>query len=286
MILFPPCKINLGLRVLGKRKDGYHDLQTVFYPVGIRDALEIIPSTAVSLHVTGKSIPGDSAQNLCLKAYELLARDFPAVGPVEIHLHKQIPMGAGLGGGSSDGAYAIRLLDKIFLGHLTTDQKVSYALELGSDCPFFVFDGPCKASGRGEMLEPVELDLSAFWIILVNPGIHVNTGWAFGQLAIGRGDGAESPAFAEGGKPTTNAIGLPTPEASHIASWRDTLVNDFEAPVFAAYPEVARIKETLYATGAVYASMTGSGSTVYGLFPKKQGLPRLSFPTHYWTATI
>lgn len=276
MILFPPCKINLGLRVLGKRKDGYHDLQTVFYPVGIRDALEIIPSTAVSLHVTGKAIPGDSAQNLCLKAYELLARDFPAVGPVEIHLHKEIPMGAGLGGGSSDGAYAIRLLDKIFLGHLTTDQKVSYALGLGSDCPFFIFDGPCKAGGRGEMLEPVELDLSAFWIILVNPGIHVNTGWAFGQLADRRGDGAEGSALAEGDKMN----------ADSIASWRDTLVNDFEAPVFAAYPEVARIKETLYATGAVYASMTGSGSTVYGLFPKKQGLPRLSFPTHYWTATI
>lgn len=262
MISFPPCKINLGLRILRKRGDGYHDLETFFYPVGLRDALEMLPAASVSLHVSGNAIPGDPSSNLCVKAFELLAADFPAIRPVDIYLHKQIPTGAGLGGGSSDGASALLLLNRLFRLGLSREALVEYAARLGSDCPFFIYDGPCYATGRGEVLTPVTIDMSGYELVLVNPGIHVPTGWAFGQL---------SPGAAKG----MGGVVPPVPE------WRDLLVNDFEEPVFAAYPEIGRIKERLYAAGAVYASMSGSGSTVYGWFHRGQ-MPPLEFPGGYW----
>lgn len=265
MIVFPHCKINLDLRVLGKRPDGFHDLETIFYPVEIRDALEMIPSDSLSLHITGQDIPGDPGTNLCMRAYDLLKADFTSVRPVSIHLHKQIPMGAGLGGGSADGAFALRLLNRLFRLGLTQEQLLPYAATLGSDCPFFLYDEPCRASGRGEILQPVRLDLSSYQLVLVNPGIHVNTGWAFGQL---------------GARDMAAGAALPP-----IEQWRSAFRNDFEAPVFHAYPEIGRIKDALYAKGAVYASMSGSGSTVFGFFAK--GItPALDFPASYWVSVV
>jgi 4-diphosphocytidyl-2-C-methyl-D-erythritol kinase len=295
MLVFPYCKINLGLRVLGKRPDGFHDLKTVFYPVGIRDALEMLPlatdpamppapdSHEPSLHITGQDIPGDPRSNLCIKAYELLKADFPAVRPVDIYLHKQIPMGAGLGGGSADGAFALRLLNRLFRLGLTEEQLLPYALALGSDCPFFLYDGPCSASGRGEILQPIGLDLSAYRLVLVNPGIHVNTGWAFSQLepGVNRGPGLEpAPAgFEPASWEPADGTSLPPME-----QWKSRLRNDFEIPVFRAHPEIGQIKDALYAQGAVYASMSGSGSTVFGLFTRKINLPSFKFPSNYWVS--
>ena len=269
MILFPPCKINLGLRIIRKRPDGYHDLETLFYPVPLKDALEMLPSGETTLHITGTDIPGDPSTNLCVKAHAMLAADFPAVRPVDIYLHKCIPIGAGLGGGSSDGASALLLLNRLFRLGLSREDLLPYAARLGSDCPFFLYEGPCFASGRGEVLEAADLDMSAYKLVLVNPGIHVPTGWAFAQLRL-RDETA----------PGATVPGVPT--LSPVDIWKDTLFNDFEPAVVAAHPVIGRIKEQLYAAGAVYAAMSGSGSTVFGWFPKDRTI-NLSLPDEYWT---
>ncbi|HLP37791.1 4-(cytidine 5'-diphospho)-2-C-methyl-D-erythritol kinase [Lacibacter sp.] len=278
MIVFPNCKINLGLHILNKREDGYHNLETVFYPVQLRDALEVVKrddgrqttddthnsplTTHISFSSTGLTIAGDEANNLCIKAYQLLKKDFPSLPPVQMHLHKAIPMGAGLGGGSADGAFALKLLNDKFQLGLSTQQLIDYALQLGSDCPFFIVNKPCYATGRGEKLEAVELDLSAYHFAVVNPGIHVNTGWAFAQLNI---NGSA--------RPDLKAI-IQQP----IETWKEQLINDFEEAVSKAHPEIATIKQQLYDAGAVYASMTGSGSTVFGIFKE---MPQLKFPESY-----
>jgi len=188
MVVFPNCKINLGLRIIRKRNDGYHDLETVFYPIPLTDALEVIrvsgADTDIAFQSSGLPISGDSTNNLCVKAYQLLKKDFPQLGSVQMHLHKVIPMGAGLGGGSSDGAFALQLINDLFHLQLSKEQLIGYALQLGSDCPFFILNQPCFASGRGEKMEPVALDLSGYHFAIVNPGIHVNTGWAFSQLQL------------------------------------------------------------------------------------------------------
>ena len=187
MIVFPNCKINLGLKILGKRDDGFHNLETVFYPIPFKDALEIIANTqnknGVEFTGTGLAVDGEAIDNLCVKAYQLLKNDFPQLPAVKIHLHKAIPMGAGLGGGSADAAFMLRLLNEKFNLNLSTPQLLNYALQLGSDCPFFISNKPCMATGRGEVLEEVAVDLSAYKIVLINPGIHINTGWAFSQLS-------------------------------------------------------------------------------------------------------
>jgi len=181
MLSFPNCKINLGLHILGKRDDGFHNLETVFYPVPFKDALELIPSTntGIEFTATGLAVDGNAADNLCAKAYHLLKKDFPEIPTIKIHLHKAIPLGAGLGGGSADAAFMLKLLNEKFKLNLSTDQLINYALQLGSDCPFFIINKPCLATGRGEMLEEIAVDLSAYKIVLINPGIHINTGWAF-----------------------------------------------------------------------------------------------------------
>ena len=281
MIVFPNCKINLGLHILNKREDGYHNLETVFYPVQLRDALEVVrrddgrqmtddthhsPLTthesSITFSSTGLTIAGDPETNLCIKAYRLLKEDFPALPPVQMHLHKAIPMGAGLGGGSADGAFALKLLDDKFQLGLSTQQLIDYALQLGSDCPFFILNKPCYATGRGEILESVELDLSAYHFAIVNPGIHVNTGWAFAQLNINGSARTDLKAIIQ----------------QPIETWKDQLINDFEEPVSKAHPEIGTIKQQLYDAGAVYASMTGSGSTVFGIFEKD---PKLTFDEKY-----
>ena len=270
MITFPNCKINLGLHITGKRNDGYHDLETVFYPVPFYDGLELIhnqdPLTAFTL--SGLQIETSTEDNICFKAYSLLKKDHPALPPLKMHLHKVIPAGAGLGGGSADGAFTLLLINQKFNLGLNEQQLKEYALQLGSDCPFFIMNKPVYATGRGEIMEPVKLDLSNYKIVLINPGIHINTGWAFSRIvAAPRNDQLK------------NIIALSAPE------WKNLLYNDFEIPVFEQYPAIREIKEQLYNKGAVYASMTGSGSTVFGLF-EKSGTLHLNLPSHYFMKTI
>ena len=274
MILFPKCKINLGLHIIRKREDGYHDLQTVFYPVGLKDALEIVKSgvssldSGVQFSSSGLKVSGDADDNLCVKAYHLLKKDFPELAPVQIHLHKAIPMGAGLGGGSADGAFTLTLLNQLGGLGLSKEQLAGYALQLGSDCPFFILNKPCLATGRGEKMEEIKLDLSGYTFLIVNPGIHVSTAKAFMEII------PEQPHQS-----IQNIIRQP------VHKWKGLLVNDFESPVGKLYPEILQIREGLYAAGAAYASMTGSGSSVYGLFKKGKPIP-LSFPSQYATYQV
>jgi len=251
MIQFPNCKINLGLSILAKRPDGYHELETVFYPIAVSDALEILPADSVTMNQTGIAVPGDPAQNLCLKAYHLLKKDFPTLPAVQMHLHKNIPMGAGLGGGSSDGTSTLLILNQQFSLGLNDQQLIDYASQLGSDCPFFVYNKACHATGRGEILSPIHLDLSNYQFLLVHPGIHIATKWAFQQL-----------------NPHTKSETIVSIIEKPISEWKGALINDFEAPVFKAEPTLLAIKEQLYQLGAVYASMSGSGSSLFGIFPK------------------
>ncbi len=257
MVLFPNCKINLGLNIIRKREDGYHDLETVFYPVGLRDAVEIIKSgqsgleNGVVYSSSGLQIAGDDTENLCVKAYNMLTKDFPQLPSVQIHLHKAIPMGAGLGGGSADGAFTLKLLNEFCALNLSDEQLIAYALQLGSDCPFFIHNKPCFATGRGELMQEVTLDLSMYTFIIVNPGIHVSTANAFSQI--------------KPDKPRQSILDI---IRQPIHFWKGQLLNDFETGVSKTHPEIACIKEQFYENGAIYASMTGSGSSVYGLFEK------------------
>ncbi|RYY69399.1 MAG: 4-(cytidine 5'-diphospho)-2-C-methyl-D-erythritol kinase [Chitinophagaceae bacterium] len=272
MISFPNAKINIGLNILGKRADGYHNLQTIFYPIALKDALEIIEAPGQIEHVkfssSGLTIQGKEEDNLCIKAYQLLKKDFAQLPSVAMHLHKVIPMGAGMGGGSADGAFALRLINSKFELGLSTIQLQAYALQLGSDCPFFILNKPCLATGRGEILQPIPFDLSAYRILIVHPGIHINTAAAFSQIDI-----------------APNTITLQELINRPIASWKDDILNDFEKPAFREYPEIARIKAALYENGAVYSAMSGSGSTVYGLFDLDDQ-PPIDFPQHYFSQWV
>lgn len=256
-----------------KRADGFHDLETIFYPVPLRDGLEILhnsatPQEEIVLTTSGLPIDAQAGNNICVKAYHLLKKDFPQLPSVTMHLHKVIPSGAGLGGGSADGAFTLLLLNKKFHLQLSQEQLIQYALQLGSDCPFFILNKPCFATCRGENLQTLNLDLSPYQIVLINPKIHINTGWAFSQITPGK----ERPSLRQ-------IIALPVHE------WKQHLHNDFEEAVFSHHPETKNIKEELYRQGAVYASMSGSGSTVYGLF-EKNTKPQLSFPSHYFISHL
>lgn len=257
MLSFPNAKINFGLYVTRKRDDGYHDLETFFYPVPFCDALEILPpagDAGMSMQLTGLSVAGEPEKNLVWKAYQLLLRDYPnRVKSLAVHLHKVIPMGAGMGGGSADAAFMLDMMNTHFDLGIAPERLAAYALELGSDCPFFLWNRPAFASGRGEQLVPVDLDLSAYSIQIVCPSIHVGTADAFRNIV---------PATAGF---DLRELATLTPEA-----WRDRIVNDFEVPVFKLHPVLQTIKDQLYAGGAIYASMSGSGSSLYGLFPKGQ----------------
>ncbi len=236
------------------------------------DALEIIlppsPVSDLAFTASGLKVEGTISDNICIKAYHLLKNDFPQLTPIAMHLHKTIPMGAGLGGGSADGAFALVLLNKKFNLGLAKEQLIQYALQLGSDCPFFINNTPCFATGRGEVMKPIELDLSGYQFAVVNPGIHVNTGWAFSQVS-----------------PSANRPSLRDMIRRPVEEWKDRLVNDFEAPVGRQHPEIPAIKKMLYEQGASYAAMTGSGSTVYGIFPRTVTL-HLPFPAHYFVKII
>lgn len=275
MVLFPNCKINLGLTVLDKRDDGYHNIETVFFPVDVKDAIEVISSADKKQDIvfssSGLPVDGIEADNLCVKAYRLLKNDFPSLPQIQLHLHKTIPLGAGLGGGSADAAFTLILLNKKFQLNFSVEKLSDYALQLGSDCPFFIINKPALAHGRGEILQPIDVDLSAYKIAIINPGIHINTAWAFKQLSL-------LP-------PQKNKIPIKDIITENVNNWRQNLQNDFETVVFAEHPLVADIKSKLYQLGAVYASMSGSGSTVFGIFKKEENIA-FSFPPHYFIRTV
>lgn len=263
MISFPNAKINIGLRIIQKRSDGYHDLETIFYPIPLRDILEIVAAEAFQCSLYGISIPGDATDNLSSRAFQMIKSDFPAIHPVAIHLFKKIPIGAGLGGGSADGAFTLLALNEFFGLGLTHEALVGYALRLGSDCPFFILNRPCLAGGRGERLEPVQLNLEGYSLVLVHPGLKILTSRAF-------------------------TLAKPNPSPSRLSSlvqkppeaWRNEIINDFEEPVFDCYPKLRELKIKLYSAGALYASMTGSGSSFYGIFEKRH-LPPKNFLDDY-----
>lgn len=258
MLSFPNCKINLGLRILDKRPDGFHNLQTVFYPVPLCDALEIIrnPDNQPEIVFTTTGIPVTTTdeENLCIKAWKRIKNIYPDMGPVRVHLHKAIPSGAGLGGGSSDAAFTLILLNNLFRLGLSENELMAHSLNLGSDCPFFIRNKACSGSGRGEVLSPVDIRLNGMYLVLINPGIHIPTGKAFAGLATLRSGRIIDPL------PLEQLSGLP------VREWKQLLVNDFEEVVFPEYPEIGAIKDELYNRGALYASLSGSGSTVFGLF--------------------
>lgn len=255
MISFPNAKINIGLRITAKRPDGYHDLETVFYPVGIRDVLEIVPSKQFVFSVTGRDVPGDPAANSCVKAYQVLAERYP-LPPVHIHLHKVIPAGAGLGGGSSDAAFTLNQLNRQFDLRIPDADLETLAATLGADCPFFIRNRQAYATGRGDVFEPADVRLSGYFLALVLPGIHVSTAEAFAAI---------QPAAPEAS--LREQIALP------VERWKDRIENQFEPAIFARYPELGVIKRELLAAGALYASMSGTGSALYGIFPKAIKLP-------------
>jgi 4-diphosphocytidyl-2-C-methyl-D-erythritol kinase len=252
MLCFPNCKINTGLYITRKRADGYHDLETVFYPIAITDVLEITEAGETEIVTTGDPVQGRTEDNLIYKAWRMMQAKFPdRVRAVRMHLHKVIPMGAGLGGGSSDGTHMLRILNDKFGLDCTDAVLEEMALALGSDCPFFVKNQPVFASGRGEKFEPCALDLSAYSIQVVVPDIHVSTAAAFGMI-----------------RPKAAAYDLRQLGTLPVAEWRHRIQNDFEEPVFALHPGLYDLRKQLYRQGAIYASMSGSGSAIYGIFPK------------------
>lgn len=274
MITFPIAKINLGLNIVRRRSDGYHDLETVFYPIPIKDVLEIhpmdngFPSDAdCDLKVTNIDIDSDEQHNLVVRAYRMLSEIYP-LPRLHVHLYKGIPTQAGMGGGSSDCAYMIRLLNETFNLQMSQDEMIGYAARLGADCPFFIISKPTYAEGIGEQLQPIELDLNGWYIAIVKPDIPVSTKEAFSLITPKETDIC-----------CRNIVRQP------VDTWRYSLTNDFERSVFTLHPEIGQIKQQLYDMGAVYAAMSGSGSSVYGLFKHPVEL-RDSFKNAFTYTTV
>lgn len=269
MIAFPNAKINIGLQILDKRADGFHNLETIFYPIQLKDIVEVIENklddTSIKFTQTGNTIEGKPEQNLCIKAYHLLKKDFPNLPNIQLHLHKNIPSGAGLGGGSADAAVTLSLLNNYFQLGLPNDSLSQYALTLGSDCPFFIKNLPTLAKGRGEILDDIDLDLSNYNLLLVKPNVHISTADAFNQI-IPR---------------STNRFSLKDISTSSILDWKNLIENDFETTIFPRFPEIKEVKFQLYKMGALYASMSGTGSCLFGIF-ETHTVPELNFPADYF----
>lgn len=253
MICFPNAKINLGLNIVSRRNDGYHNLETIFYPIPVKDALEIIikkEQDADTFIEAGIKVDSSPEANLAMKALKLMREnyDFPFV---EVHLLKKIPFGAGLGGGSADASFMLKLINKTFGSGATDEELASLAIKLGADCPFFIYNRPMFASGIGEIFDPVNFSLKDYSFVLIKPDIHVSTKDAFSLV-----------------KPTSPDISLKEIIKKPVQDWKDIMINDFEASVFEKYPAIGEIKNKLYDNGALYASMTGSGSSIFGIFDK------------------
>ena len=260
MILFPHAKINIGLYVVNQRLDGFHNIETLFYPVGLRDALEVtvLPEGGehqIHFNASGLTIAGNPQRNLVVQAYRLLDEAF-SLRSVQVHLHKVIPMGAGLGGGSSDGAHMLMALNRLFSLGLEPPQLKEFALRLGSDCPFFIESTPSLGRGRGEVLTPVPVNLNGYYLVIVKPELFVSTAQAYASVTV-----------------TPPKERLEEEVKKNPALWGERVRNVFEDSVFAAYPEMGQIKQQLYREGALYASMSGSGSALYGIFAQP---PKLS----------
>ncbi|MBP3832758.1 MAG: 4-(cytidine 5'-diphospho)-2-C-methyl-D-erythritol kinase [Bacteroidaceae bacterium] len=271
MIVFPNCKINLGLNIVNRRPDGYHNLETVFYPVnGLFDAMEVTKAdasiNAYTLQQYGNSIDCEPEKNLVVKAYQLFIKQFNSLPSIDIHLIKHIPSGAGLGGGSSDAAFMLKLLNVIFEKHLSTKQLEDLAAQLGADCPFFIHNKPTYARGIGDVFSPIDLSLKDYQIIIVKPNVFISTKEAFANILPHQ--------------PSESIIDI---IKSPIHEWRHYLTNDFEASIFPQHPEIASIKLQLYEKGAEYASMSGSGSSVFGLFAPGNNLPKLQISKDCFT---
>lgn len=249
MVTFPNCKINLGLHVLRKRSDGFHDIETCMYPVSWEDVLEILPTgDKANLQITGQTNLSAGPDNLCLKAYQLLKNEY-SLPPVQMHLHKVLPFGAGLGGGSSDAAHTLKTLNQIFELNLPYDKLLKYAALLGSDCPFFIKNKPSFASGKGEILEEINLSLKGIFVQLIFPGFGVSTAEAYAEVF-----------------PSDNRQDLREILQQPKEGWKDLLINDFEEGIFKKHPILRDIKKNLYKKGAFFAGMSGSGSSIFGLF--------------------
>lgn len=273
MITFPNAKINLGLNIVEKRGDGYHNIETVFYPVGWKDVLEIIPfekkinrRSDLQFHQSGIKITGSIQKNSCVKAYKLLKEKYD-LPPVEMQLHKNIPSGAGLGGGSSDAAFTLMTLNKTFKLDLSEKSIETFASSIGADCAFFIRNQPVFAKGKGDELEKINVDLSDYVIVIIKPDVHVNTATAYKNVVA-------KPASSD----LKEIISRPVNE------WKDNLLNDFENSVFKKFPVIRHVKEQLYEAGALYASMSGSGSAVYGIFKNEVDLSNKFTGYHMWTS--
>lgn len=271
MLVFPNAKINIGLRITEKRSDGFHNLQSCFYPVSWTDALEIIPfedGSETQFCSSGLNIPGGSNTNLCVRAYDLLKADFQ-LPPVQVHLHKIVPIGAGLGGGSADAAFALKLLNERFGLGLSPARLEDYARVLGSDCAFFVQNRPMYCVEKGDVFEEISIDLSGYYMLLVYPNLAISTAEAYAGV-----------------RPHQPEVPLRSQLQAPIDTWRNTVHNDFEDSLFPSYPILAQIKQQLYDLGAVYASMSGSGSTVYGIFNAPVDLPNQFQPYSVWQGKL
>lgn len=262
MLVFPNAKFNLGLNIIKKRQDGYHELETCFYPVPWQEALEIVESEKTTITVTGIEVPDDS-DNIVLKAYQLLKSDYD-LPPVHIHLHKVIPIGAGLGGGSADAAFALKLLNHLFSLEIYDNQLKKYAISLGADCAFFIKNKPMLAGGIGEELTEVEISLEGKFILMVYPDIHISTKQAYSNVIPKKPKKCIRQILVE----------------KNISEWKHFLKNDFEEAIFGEYPILMELKQQLYKSGAIYASMSGSGSCMYGIFQEN---PQITFPEHFKT---
>ncbi|MBE7176632.1 MAG: 4-(cytidine 5'-diphospho)-2-C-methyl-D-erythritol kinase [Mucilaginibacter polytrichastri] len=257
MIVFPNAKINIGLQVISRRADGYHNLESLFHPVKINDVLEVVESASLRFTSSGLAIPGRAEDNLCIRAYELMRTDHN-LPPVHIHVHKNIPIGAGLGGGSSDAAFFIRLMNEQFALKLTDEQMMAYAAKLGADCVFFIRNVPAVATGIGHDLAPCAIDLSSYFLVVAMPDDHVSTAEAY-----------------RGVTPKMPEVALETLLGQKMTHWKASLSNDFEKSVFVHHPAIRGAKAALYEAGALYAAMSGSGAAVFGIFEGETGLPEL-----------
>ncbi|MDD2960717.1 MAG: 4-(cytidine 5'-diphospho)-2-C-methyl-D-erythritol kinase [Muribaculaceae bacterium] len=250
MIKFPNAKINLGLDIVEKRADGYHNIESVFYPIPLCDALEIVPSSnhGATLHVSGNAIECEPKDNLVIKAYNKLACNYP-IPAVDIYLHKNIPDGAGLGGGSADASFTLIILNELFNLNIDNSELASIASTIGADCPFFIYNKPVLATGIGNIFSSIELSLNDKYLLLIKPDVYVSTKDAYSGV---------TPQL-----PTSKIQDI---ISSELSTWKGQLKNDFESSVFAKFPQLLELKEKLYSLGATYASMSGSGSSIYGIF--------------------
>ncbi|QMU27177.1 4-(cytidine 5'-diphospho)-2-C-methyl-D-erythritol kinase [Adhaeribacter radiodurans] len=270
MIVFPNAKINIGLHVVSRRPDGFRNLESCFYPVNWCDALEIVPADETRFTSSGLSIPGEANKNLCLKAYELLRQDF-TLPSVHIHLHKNIPIGAGMGGGSADAAFTLKLINDLFTLKIAVSDLENYARSLGSDCAFFIQNKPIFAVEKGDIFEPLDLNLSGYQIVLIYPDLHITTAEAYQKVI-----------------PQIPVEDLRSVLQQPVSSWKNRVKNDFEQALFPSYPVLPQLKSYLYQKGALYASMTGSGSAVFGIFSpdfsQKLTMPGTTYPI--WQGTL